>query len=125
MDKRRGLFYNCSQSETDNKELTRKFLGTYFDADKVILLSRWAEILSCVVVVVNALDFLFTLGVFILQYMRGFWAGVGFTDLVTNLLLIAERPFRGVVYFIALQAIGKSMLILMDMEDNTRRAGNR
>jgi hypothetical protein len=109
---------------TDNKEPTRKFLGTYFDADKVIQLARWAEILSWVVVAVYAVDLLVAAGTFALVVMRGFWGG-GFTDLANSIILIVERPFRGVVYFIALQTIGKSMLILMDMEENTRRAARK
>ena len=105
-------------SETKNE----KFMGTYFDRDVIVKVSRWADILSWVVVVVYTVDLLFTLGVFVLQFVRGSWAGAGFTDVVTNILLIVERPFRGVVYFIALQGIGKTLLILMDMEENTRRA---
>jgi hypothetical protein len=31
----------------------------------------------------------------------------------------------GIVYFFALQAIAKALLILMDMEDNTRRAARK
>lgn len=102
-----------------------KFFGTYFNPDTVVRLSRWADILSWVVAVVYAVDLLLALGVFILQYARGMWVGLGPTDLFTNVLYIIERPFRGVVYFIALQAIGKSLLILMDMEENTRRAARK
>ena len=108
-------------TETKNE----KFMGTYFDRDSVVRVSRWAEILSWVVAGVYALDLLLAVGVFVLQYVRGFWAGLGPTDVFTNLLYIVERPFRGVVYFIALQAIGKALLILMDMEDNTRRAAHK
>ena len=108
-------------TETKNE----KFMGTYFDRDSVVRVSRWAEILSWVVAGVYALDLLLAVGVFALQYVRGFWAGLGLTDVFTNLLYIVERPFRGVVYFIALQAIGKALLILMDMEDNTRRAARK
>jgi hypothetical protein len=102
-----------------------KFMGTYFDRDAVVKVSRWADILAWVVVVVYAVDLLLALGVFVLQYVRGFWAGSGFTDVFINALYIVERPFRGMVYFIALQAISKSLLILMDMEDNTRRAARK
>ncbi len=102
-----------------------KFMGTYFNRDAVMTLSRWADILAWVVVVVYAVDLIAALGVFALQYLRGFWAGMGFSDLFMNVLYIVERPFRGIVYFIALQAIGKALLILMDMEDNTRRAARR
>jgi len=108
-------------SETKNET----FLGTYFDRDTVLKLSRWAGILAWVVVGVYAFDFLFTLGVFILQYARGFWVGMGFSDITMNLLIIFERPFRGVVYFIALQGIGKTLLILMDMEENMRRTARK
>jgi hypothetical protein len=74
---------------------------------------------------VYAADLLLTAGVFLLQIIRHtFWA-MGFSDYATNALMIIERPFRGIVYFIALQAISKSLLILMYMEDNTRRAARK
>jgi len=100
-----------------------KFLGTYFDHDAVLKVSRWGEILSWFVVGVYVVDLLLALFVFFLQYIRGFMMGWGLTDLLTNFLYIFERPFRGIVYFIALQAISKALLILMDMEENTRSAG--
>jgi hypothetical protein len=102
-----------------------KFMGTYFDRDTVLKVSRWADILTWVVAAVYAVDLVLALSVFILQYLRGFWAGVGMMDVFTNALYIVERPFRGVVYFIALQAISNALLILMDMEDNTRRAARK
>ena len=102
-----------------------KFMGTYFDREAVVKVSRWADILSWIVVVVYAVDFLLTLGIFILQYARGFMVGMGFTDTAMNIIFIFELPFRGVVYFIALQGIGKTLLILLDMEDNTRRAARK
>jgi len=107
------------------EDKNEKFPGTYFDRDTVVQVSRWGEILSWVVVGVYVLDLLLALFVFLLQYMRGFLTGMGLTDLLTNLLNIVERPFRGVVYFVALQAISKAILILMDMEDNTRRAARK
>jgi hypothetical protein len=108
---------------SENKSET--FLGTYFDRDTILKVSRWADILSWIVVAVYAVDLLLSLGIFFLQYMRGFWVGLGFSDIAMNLLIIVERPFRGVVYFIALQGIGKTLLILMDMEENTRRAARK
>ncbi|MEW5941652.1 MAG: hypothetical protein AB1750_18455 [Chloroflexota bacterium] len=102
-----------------------KFFGTYFDRDTIVKVSRWADILSWIVAVVYAVDLLLALGVFALQYARGFLAGMGFTDIATNALIIIERPFRGAVYFIALQGIGKTLLILLDMEENTRRAARK
>jgi len=97
-----------------------RFLGTYFDRDAVLRVARWGEILAWVVVGVYAFDLLLSLLVFILQLARGFMQGMGFTDLLMNIVLIVERPFRGVVYFLALQAIAKALLILMDMEESLR-----
>jgi hypothetical protein len=98
------------------------FLGTYFDPEKVLRLVRWIDIAAWVVAVVYGLDLVVALGVFVLQIMRGFMGGMGFTDYIQNVLYIIERPFRGIVYFVVLQAVSKALLILMDMEDNTRRA---
>ncbi|RJP48086.1 MAG: hypothetical protein C4583_14990 [Anaerolineaceae bacterium] len=108
-------------SESKNE----KFMGTYFDRDAVMKVSRWGEILSWVVVGVYAVDLVAALAVFVLQYFRGFLGHMGFSDAFTTVLYIVERPFRGIVYFVALQAISKALLILMDMEDNTRRAARR
>ncbi len=101
------------------------FLGTYFDRSAVLRLSRWSEILAWVVVVVYIGDITLALAVFGLQYLRGFWSGLGFTDILTNLIYTIERPFRGAVYFIVLMTISKSLLILMDMEDNLRRSARQ
>ena len=109
----------------ENQEKGSRFMGTYFDRSVTIRVSRWAEISSWVVAGVYALDLLVALGVFGLSNLRGFWVGMGFSDYVQNILFIIERPFRGIAYFFALQAIGKALLILMDMEDNTRRAARK
>ena len=110
---------------SDNESQPTRFLGTYYDRDVVLKVSRWAEILSWVVVVVYAVDLLLALTVFGLQVVRGFMQGMGFTDFFTNVLYIIERPFRGVVYFIALQGIGKVLLMLMDMEESLRQSARK
>ena len=102
----------------------RHFIGTYFDRDAVMRVARWGEILAWVVVGVYAFDLLLSAGIFILQLARGFMQGMGFTDLLMNIVILAERPFRGVVYFLALQGISKVLLILMDMEESLRRAAH-
>jgi hypothetical protein len=47
---------------------------------------------------------------------------MGFTDAAQSILYLFEQPLRGVVYFIVLQGLAQGLLMLMDMEDNTRRA---
>jgi hypothetical protein len=103
----------------------REFLGTYFDRDGVMRLSRILRVLAWVVAGIYALDLLAGLGTFGLQYLRGFLVGMGITDLAQNLLFILERPVHGVVYFAVLQTLAEGILILMDVEDNTRGAGTR
>ena len=100
-------------------------MGTYFDPDLVLRVSRWADILSWVVVVVYVADMVLALVVYILQFVRGFMVGAGPTDIMTSILYLLERPFRGIVYFVVLQAISKALLILMDMEEDLRRAGRK
>jgi hypothetical protein len=109
---------NIMETQPDNRS---RFMGTYFDPSTVIRLSKVAEIAAWVVVVVYALDLTLAAGTFALSYIRGFWYGLGFTDFANNVIVIIERPFRGVVYFIALQAIAKVMLIFLDIEENLRR----
>ncbi len=104
----------------ENEQKSTRYLGTYFDPDLVLKVSRWAEILSWVVVAVYVVDLLLAITVFVLQAVRGFMAGWGLTDILNQIVYIIERPFRGIVYFVALQAISKALLILMDMEQNLR-----
>lgn len=107
----------------DEKDV--KFMGTFFDHDVVMKVSRIGEILSWIVVGVYSIDMLLAIFVFIIQYLRGYMMGLGITDLATNIVYILERPFRGFVYFIVLQAVAKVLLILLDMEENIRRIARK
>lgn len=109
----------------ENKGKTSGFLGTYFDPSVILHIVRVSEIASWVVLVVYGLQLLLSAGVFVLSYMRGFMPGLGFTDLFQQVLFVLEQPFRGVVYFIGLQAIAKILLMFMDIENNTRQAARR
>lgn len=106
-------------------EEKRKFLGTYFDRDAVIRISQVFRVLAWAVAVIYALDLCVSLGVFALQFLRGFMVGMGFTDQLQQLLYILERPLHGIIYFAVLQALAKGLLILLDVEDNTRRAARK
>jgi hypothetical protein len=107
---------------TEKKE---GFLGTYFDSDAVLRMARVLGILSWVVAGIYLFDVVLSLGIFFLQYMRGFIAGMGFTDVLQNMLFIIERPLHGILYFAAMQAVSKGLLIMLDVEDNTRRAARK
>ncbi|HEX2696142.1 MAG TPA: hypothetical protein VHM28_00445 [Anaerolineales bacterium] len=102
-----------------------KFLGTYFERDAVIRMARVIDVISWVIAGIYALDFVTGLGVFILQILRGMIFLPGFTDYVQNILFILERPVHGALYFAAMQAVSKGLLIFLDVEDNTRRAARK
>jgi len=100
------------------------FMGTYFDRSVVLRIVRVAEISSWIVLVVYGLQLLLSAGVFVLSYLRGF-IPPGLTDTIQQILFVLEQPFRGIVYFVGLQAIAKILLMFMDIEDNTRRAARK
>ncbi|HEX8991806.1 MAG TPA: hypothetical protein VF784_09010 [Anaerolineales bacterium] len=106
-------------------ESTERFLGTYFDRDAVIRMARVLAILSWVVAAIYAWDLVLNLGILGLQYARHLIMPMGFTDVAQQLLFIFERPLHGVLYFGAMQAVSKGMLIMLDIEDNTRRAARK
>jgi hypothetical protein len=112
-------------SESNGKQAT--FLGTYFDRDAVLRLSRWAEILAWVILTIYVLSWLISMTLFLGQYSSGLYVDKGATFL-TILSIFAPyfmQPLPGVFYFFGLQAVSKGMLILLDTEDNTRRAARK
>ncbi len=109
----------------ENKGKSTDFLGTYFDRSVVMRIVRVAEIASWVVLVVYASQLLLSATSFVLSYARGFMQGLGYTDIFQQILFVLEQPFRGIVYYIGLQAIAKILLMFMDIEENTRRAARK
>ena len=110
---------------SEGQEKASGFMGTYFDSSIVLRIVRVSEIASWVVLVVYALQLMTSALVLGLQYVRDMMPWVGFTDIVQQILFVLEQPFRGIVYFIGLQAIAKILLMFMDVEANTRRAARK
>jgi hypothetical protein len=96
------------------------FLGTYFQKDVVIKLSLIARIFAWIIASFYALQWILQVTTFSMQIARGSWMGIGFIDITQNLLWLLEQPLRGLVYFAVLQGAAQALLILMDIEDNTR-----
>jgi len=109
------------------KESKTNFAGTYFDRDLVLKISRWARIFSWVILGIYLFTWLVSLIQFMIQFASGmfFYKGMSFIDALAIFSTPLLQPLPGVVYFFALQAIGKVLLILMDLEDNTRRAARK
>jgi hypothetical protein len=98
------------------------FLGTYFSKDTVLKLASVAKIFSWIIGGFYVVQWIVQIGTFFLQFARGFWTGMGFTDIAQNVLWQFEQPLRGLVYFVVLQGVAQALLMFMDMEENTRRA---
>jgi hypothetical protein len=112
---------------TESNEKQASFLGTYFDRDSVLRLSRWTDILAWVILTIYVLSSLISITLFLAQYLSGLYFDKGATFLTMLSLFTPyfQQPLPGVFYFLGLQAISKGMLILLDMEDNTRRAARK
>ena len=108
----------------ENKE---KFLGAYFDRDGILRLSRWAEGFSWVVLTVYVLTWLGSVLLYLAQAFSGMMGDKGMTFLLAFNIFspYLTQVFPGVFYFFGLQGISKVLLILLDMEDNTRRAARK
>lgn len=112
-------------SETNEKQPS--FLGTYFDRDGVLRLSRWADVVAWVVLTIYLLSWLLQFLFFLGQYLNGmfFDKGATFLNVVSLFVPYFQQPIPGLFYFFGLQAVSKGLLIFLDMEDNTRRAARK
>jgi len=113
---------------TESNDKQEKFFGAYVDRDVVLRLSRWADGTAWVVLTIYALTWLFSITLFISQYFSGFYFAKGTETFLTVFSLFSpylQQPLPGIFYFFGLQAISKGILLLLDMEDNTRRAARK
>lgn len=112
---------------SESNETQEKFLGAYFDRDSVLKLSRWADGLSWVVLTVYLLAWAFSLLLFFAQYASGMMGDKGMSFLMGFNLFspYLTQPLPGVFYFFGLQAVSKVLLIMLDVEDNTRRGARK
>ena len=112
-------------SEANEKQAG--FLGTYFDRDGVLRLSRWADIVAWVVLTIYLLSWLVSFLFFLAQYTSGLYfdKGATFLNVFSLFSPYLQQPLPGLFYFFGLQAVSKGLLIFLDMEDNTRRAARK
>lgn len=97
------------------------FLGTYFDASTVFRIVKGCQMAAWLILVLYLLETALHLGVFLLQIGRGLMMGMGVSDYVLQAVFFAKMPLAGVLFFFALQAIAQGLLILLDIEANSRR----
>lgn len=111
----------------ESNEKQEKFFGAYFDRDGVLRLSRWADVTAWILLTVYLLSWLSSLLLFISQFASGLYFDKGMTFLTTLGIFkpYLIEPLPGVFYFFGLQGISKALLIMLDMEDNSRRAARK
>ena len=93
------------------------FMGTYFDRDAVLRLTRWVRGIGWAV-----------LAIYIIE--AGWNSYNWFINISANnfpfdpyfVIQTVSKLGIGALLFIILQALAQLMLILLDIEDNTRRA---
>lgn len=110
---------------TESNQNRTNFAGTYFDRDTVLRLTRFLKIASWIVAVVYIYIFITNISVFILQIARNLLYFNGPTDLMLQISWQIQPSLAGIIFFVALQAIAQALLILLDIEDNTRRAARK
>jgi hypothetical protein len=103
------------------------FLGTYFDREASLRLARWAGILAWVLLGMYAYTTLVSIGQFLSMLATGAvsYAGTNIFDRLSIPTLQISQLVPGLVYFVMLKVAQQVLLILLDVEDNSRRAARR
>ena len=100
------------------------FSGTYFDRDKVMQISRIAGIFAWVALGVFVVTTLNSFAQFMIQFATGvfYQKGMSIFDVSGYFSPYLLQLMPGLLYFAGLKFIQHTLLILLDVEDNTRRA---
>jgi hypothetical protein len=93
------------------------FLGTYFDIDSVFRLERWVRITAWVTFAIYVIE----AGITTFQSLYNTILG-NFPFDWYFIISTLSRVIQGVVLFMVLYAVAKILTILLDIEENTRRA---
>lgn len=104
-----------------------RFLGTYFDRDAALRLARWAGILAWVLLGMYAYTTLISIGQFFTLWASGAisYEGTNIFDRLSIPTMQISQLVPGLVYFVMLKIAQQVLLILMDVEDNSRRAARK
>jgi hypothetical protein len=106
---------------TETNQPKTNFAGTYFDRDSILKLAKFANISAWAILGFSILQIGLSVGIFTLQIIRGLYTPMGFTDVFQQVVWFFQPITPGLLYFVGIQAIGKALLIFMDVEDNLRR----
>jgi len=103
------------------------FLGTYFDRDASLRMARWAGILAWVLLGMYAYTTFVSMGQFLLLIASGAasYEGANIFDRLSIPTMQISQLVPGLVYFVMLKVAQQVLLILLDVEDNSRRAARK
>lgn len=106
------------------EEKRESFYGLFFDKGTVLKLSRWAGILGWVVLIIYLSTTLVSFIQFMTQFVTGvfYQKGMSIFDLLSFFTPYLMQPIPGVIYFFGLKFVENTLLILLEMEENTRRS---
>ena len=110
-----------------SKEERTGFLGTYFDRDVSLRVARWANVLAWVILAMYAYTTLVSIGQQISLVASGVISYEGLTifDRMSIPTLQISQLIPGLVYFVTLKVAQQVLLILLDVEDNSRRTARK
>ena len=103
------------------------FIGTYFDREAVLRVARFAGGLAWALLILYVYNTIASIGQFwlLLASEEVSYANANIFDR----MMIPTSPFNhlapGLVYFAMLRTAQQVLLILLDMEDNSRRAARK
>ena len=103
------------------------FLGTYFNRDGALRLARWTGILAWVLLAMYAYTAIVSTGQFLSLLVSGAvsYTGTSIFDRLSIPTMQISQLVPGLVYFVMLKIAQQVLLILLDVEDNTRRAARK
>jgi len=90
----------------------------------VLKIARWSGILSWVVLGIHLFTSSVMFIIFIQQFASGIYyqKGMSIFDLLSFFNPYLTQPIPGVIYFFGLKFVEHALLILLDMEESTRRS---
>ena len=112
------------EQTNDNKS---RFMGTYFDRDAVLKLARLAGVLAWIILGIFIYTTLTSIGQFwwALTYGGASYTGANIFDILSIPTMQTSQMIPGLVYFTMLKTAQHILLILLDVEDNSRRAARK
>jgi hypothetical protein len=103
------------------------FLGTYFDRDASLRMARWAGILAWALLGLYLYTTLVSIGQLLSLVASGAvsYESANIFDRMSIPTLQISQLIPGLVYFVMLKIAQHVLLILLDVEDNSRRAARK